>query len=385
MAARRVFFYVQHLLGIGHLRRAATIARALDTAGLDVMVVSGGGEVPGLNIGGATLVQLNATRAADLYFKKLLDETGAPIDDAWRAQRRDALLAAFEAFEPHVCMFELFPFGRRQMRFELMPVLDAAIARAHRPSIVSSVRDILVAQNKPGRNDEMLDLVGRYFDHIVVHGDPACIGFERTFPYAARIADKIRYTGYVVDRSGQATPSSVGTDEVIVSAGGGAVGLELLRAAIAARPMTALANRTWRVLIGVNVPEPDFESLTALASGNVVVERARGDFPTLAANCALSISQGGYNTMMELLEGGARCVIVPYAGGIETEQTLRAREIAKRTPVQVLDETNLSPEALARAADAAMAAPAPDNRAIDTQGATETARLVRAWADAVPW
>ena len=27
---RRVFFYVQHLLGIGHLRRATTLARALD-------------------------------------------------------------------------------------------------------------------------------------------------------------------------------------------------------------------------------------------------------------------------------------------------------------------------------------------------------------------
>ena len=29
MSRRRVFFYVQHLLGIGHLRRAATITRAM--------------------------------------------------------------------------------------------------------------------------------------------------------------------------------------------------------------------------------------------------------------------------------------------------------------------------------------------------------------------
>ena len=37
-----VFFYVQHLLGIGHLRRAAIIARALRRRGIDVDFVSGG-------------------------------------------------------------------------------------------------------------------------------------------------------------------------------------------------------------------------------------------------------------------------------------------------------------------------------------------------------
>ena len=46
MTGARVFFYVQHLLGIGHLRRAATIARALTGAGLDVTVVSGGSGIP---------------------------------------------------------------------------------------------------------------------------------------------------------------------------------------------------------------------------------------------------------------------------------------------------------------------------------------------------
>ena len=49
----RVFFYVQHLLGIGHLRRAAVLARALVAGGFDVLLVSGGAPVEGLALGGA--------------------------------------------------------------------------------------------------------------------------------------------------------------------------------------------------------------------------------------------------------------------------------------------------------------------------------------------
>ena len=34
----RVFFHVQHLLGIGHIRRAAVLARSLAASGFDVIV-----------------------------------------------------------------------------------------------------------------------------------------------------------------------------------------------------------------------------------------------------------------------------------------------------------------------------------------------------------
>ena len=50
--SRRVMFYVQHLLGIGHLKRASLIARAMAAAGLDVSVVLGGREVPGVRLRG---------------------------------------------------------------------------------------------------------------------------------------------------------------------------------------------------------------------------------------------------------------------------------------------------------------------------------------------
>ena len=61
----RVFFYVQHLLGIGHLRRAATLARAMAAGGFDVLLVSGGAPLDGLALGGARFHQLPPLRAAN--------------------------------------------------------------------------------------------------------------------------------------------------------------------------------------------------------------------------------------------------------------------------------------------------------------------------------
>ena len=388
---RRVLFYVQHLLGIGHQRRGATLTRAMQEAGLSVTYVSGGHSIPGLDLGGADMVQLPPVRAVDLYFKKLVDDNDQPIDDAWRTRRREALLEAWRRTRPHIILLELYPFGRRQMRFELLPLLDAALACPQRPVIVSSVRDILVAPPKPERLVEMLDRVQHYFDHVLVHGDPGLIPFDTTFPHAAQIADKLHYTGYVVDRTGRrGGPESPGWDEVLVSAGGGAVGDALLRTAIQARAESALADRRWRILVGVKVPEDDFQALAAQAAkagaaGDIVVERARGDFPTLLMNCAMSISQGGYNTLMECMHAGCRSVIVPYAGGLETEQTLRAELLAKRGVVTVIPETELSPAAIVAAIDRALAAAPAANAGVRTDGAADSARQIAAWAGSVDW
>ena len=381
MSRHRVMFYVQHLLGIGHQRRGATLTRAMTAAGLEVGFVSGGHEIPNLDLGGARLMQLPATRAVDLYFKKLVDENDRPIDDAWRDRRRDTLLAYWRDFQPDVLVFELFPFGRRQMRFELLPLLDAAHALPNRPVVVCSVRDILVAPPKPERELEMLARIERYFDHVLVHGDPDLIPFGRTFPHADEIADKLRYTGYVVDASGRrGGPGDPGWMEVVVSAGGGAVGSQLLRAAMRARTDTRLQDRTWRVLVGVKVDADEFEAMRRDAPDGVIVERARGDFTSLLMNCTLSISQAGYNTVMEAMRAGCRAVVVPYAGGLETEQTLRAELLAERGVLQTVPESDITPENIAAAVERAMDGPPAGAAGIRCDGAEESARLIAAWA-----
>src|SRR5262249_59377694 len=97
----RVFFYVQHLLGIGHVRRAATLARALATGGFDVLLVSGGAPTP-LELGKARLHQLPPVRARDPGLRELSRLDGTPLDDAFRAARRAELLALLGAEAPQV-------------------------------------------------------------------------------------------------------------------------------------------------------------------------------------------------------------------------------------------------------------------------------------------
>ncbi len=387
----RVFFYVQHLLGIGHLRRAAAIARALQEAGAEVIFVSGGAPVDGLDLGGARLVQLPPAVAADSGFSAILDATGQPIDEAWKAARRDRLLQLFAETRPDILLIEMYPFGRRPFRFELRPLLEAARRRADRPRIACSVRDILVDKGRPERVAETVGIVHEMIDLVLVHGDPRLVTLDRTFAGAAEIADRLAYTGYVVERLMAAGKTDRAGGEILVSAGGGAVGAPLFAAALAARRLCRYPdhpwrlNHPWRLITGRNLPAAEAEALAAAArTEGVALETFRPDFTRLLQSCRLSVSQGGYNTVMELIAARCPAVIVPFADGQESEQTLRARLLAERGFLTLVEAEALTPENLAAAIDAALAIDAtsarsetmPANFDLDLDGARRSADIL---------
>jgi len=197
----KALVYVQHLLGIGHLARISHIAWALREAKIDVAVVSGGMPVAGFPKAQVRLIQLPPIRSRDTAFSELVDADERPLNDEFRVLRRERLLGAFEAFRPDVLIIEAFPFARRQMRFELMPLLERAKAKRDPPIIASSVRDILQENRKPGRAEETLRIIRDFFDLVLVHGDPRFARLEETFPLARQIVDRIAYTGLAGDES----------------------------------------------------------------------------------------------------------------------------------------------------------------------------------------
>ena len=366
----KVMFYVQHLLGIGHLARASRIAEAMQARGMAVTMVTGGLPVPGFPAPGIPNLTLPPILAAE-GFAGLVDQDGQPVDDAFRTRRREALLAAFDRLAPDALLIEAFPFGRRQVRFELLPLLKAAQARNPRPLIASSVRDILQANRKPGRDEETVAAL-EGFDAVLMHGDPTFARIEESFPLAARIAGKVHYTGLVAPPAPTPAPDR---HDIVVSAGGGAVGADLIRCAIAARDLLP-TDLDWCVLTGPNLPQPEYDAIAAMAGPRLAVHRFRPDLAGLMAAARVSVSQAGYNTVCDLLVAGCQSVLIPYASGGETEQTLRAEKLAALGLASFLPEDGLTPEAMADAIRAALARSAQPRPALRLDGAQETARLL---------
>ena len=70
------------------------------------------------------------------------------------------------------------------------------------------------------------------------------------------------------------------------------------------------------------------------------------------------------------------------AGGLETEQTLRAEALAAKGALQVVPEDDLSSARLSAAIDRALASPPSSAAGVDINGAAKTSALVKALAGA---
>jgi predicted glycosyltransferase len=369
--AGRVLFHVQHLLGIGHLQRSRRIAEALVASGIEVTLVLGGPPMPEVaRVRGIDILQLPLIRARDATFA-LVDGAGQPVGDALWADRRARLLTAFAQIRPDAVVIEGFPFARRAFRAELDPLIAALRETRPRPRLVCSVRDIPTVRGDPKRLRDIVGQVRGEFDAVLVHGDARFIPFDASFPAAPEIADRLFYTGYVTNPAPPAQPNAP-AGEVLVSVGGGAAGRALLEAAIAARRQGCFSDKGWRFLAGTSLSGAEFDALRHAAPERVVIERFRQDFAALLRTCHVSVSQAGYNTALDILAAGARAVVVPFAQERETEQLIRAEHLAARGAVELLRESELSPEALGAAIVRAAARP-PQPIAIDTDGARRSA------------
>jgi predicted glycosyltransferase len=385
-----ILFYCQHLLGVGHVRRGAVLARALAKSGEQVLFVAGGLPVPGLDLGGVEEVVLPPLTAANDAASELALPGGGPPGRSYLAKRRRQLLALLKQYDPALVLLELFPFGRHAFSFELVPlILALADDRRRRgpaaPRVVVSLRDVLVSKkNQSWYEATVLAVALQWIDRILVHGSSEVIPLTRTFRLADRLLDKVVYTGYLA--SPLAPPKeAVRGGEVVVSGGGGRVAGNLFRTALEARPLCpGAAKRPWRILTGPYLPDELWAELERKTAGlgsvagrpAVTLERFRDDFPSLLRGAALSISQAGYNTVLDIVATGVRAVVVPYEGSGD-EQPLRARMLAERGFLRVVLESELSPPRLAAAIKEALAAShLPTPARLNVDGAERSAKIL---------
>jgi predicted glycosyltransferase len=155
----------------------------------------------------------------------------------------------------------------------------------------------------------------------------------------------------------------------LISAGGGAAGQKLIEIALKSHQHSLNKQRPWTFVTG-----PLAGHLTG-ANESVTIVRSLPDFRSRLAGAAVSISQAGYNTLVEAVAAGTPTIAVPFETDCEKEQRLRAEKFAARGWIKLMHQSELTPLALAGQIDALAGTNTIDTKLDINGGAASAAAL----------
>lgn len=385
---KKLMFYCQHILGMGHLIRSMEIVRGL-VNDFEICFINGGEVIQNFQVPhGVTVVNLPGIKT-DTEFREL-----CPVDEALSLEvvqetRKHLLLNQIAAFQPDVLMVELFPFGRRRFSFELIPLMEAA--KVGGTKVVCSLRDIVVTKQDQARHEaKICRLMNQYFDQLLVHGDPNLHPLEDSFSRVEDLSCEVHYTGYVaqtpennqltlVDRWALNRPSPM----ILVSVGGGRFGHELLKGMVgAAECLATRIPHHIQIFTGPFIPESVFWQLKQAGRDcpNLHIHRYTPNLLAYMQQADLSVSMSGYNTTMNILTTGVNALMLPFKGNDDQEQTMRVRRLDELGVAQMLQMVDVAiPERLAQRVEAALKSTSQSTQ-FDLDGVRQTSQRVRSLA-----
>lgn len=359
---RKILFYCQSLVGLGHLTSSLLVIREL-LKYADVDLIHGGQSIQQMPV----LPGFRHLRLPTILIDSVTDELYAPdsdkpIEAVWA--ERAAAIEQFLGWPYDAVIVEFFPFGRRRLKKEILGLFATVRQRCGNIPIFCFVREILVPAPLDAEQ-RMVKLVKEHIHSVFVRGDPSIIRFEDTFSLTHEIADRLVYAGYVSPAAPVQWP--IRQNKIVISQGGGEIGMNLLRAAIKTAPL--LTEYQFLVVTSSRASVTEIAELQALiSSDNVKVVAFLSNFQEELLTAALSISLGGDNTLMDVISTRTPALAFPYGGN--SEQGLRIEKLSSRGFISVLSQTDLTPAFFCSKIKAALNKPYPDET-IAINGAVE--------------
>ena len=384
----RLLVYTQDGLGLGHLRRASSVATEFLGGDPDGSV---------LTISDSPLGTLLRDVPNHDYLKLPAIVKAGPGDwhslslplefHEMRELRGRLILEAARAFQPDVLLVDHMPHGAMG---ELASTLDAL--RETPTRLVLGVRDIIDAPEvvqRQWQTEGALELLARCYDQVLVYGSRDVFDLAEEYGWPVEIGDTTCYCGYVCTPNQPDHPTRIrsrhlagspGGRLIVAMAGGGADGYRLMSTLLDALPEIHAAQPCKLLLVtGPFMPEAERQDLKRRADRLPVRVRTtvRDPLSYLAA-AHLVVAMAGYNTTVEVLRVGTPALLVPRAGP-SSEQRMRARRFSERGWVSQLDPDELAPARLATAVLQILsgAQPEPRNLAPDLDGLGRAVEYLR--------
>ncbi|WP_027722591.1 glycosyltransferase family protein [Maridesulfovibrio zosterae] len=381
----KIIHYCQHVLGMGHFFRSLEIARALDKE--EVLFVAGGSkpdqDLP-LNI---KYIQLPGLCMDEKFGGLMTTDPSLDLEEV-KKNRATSLLNIFRQEKPDIFLIELFPFGRKAFRFELLPVLDAIKdGQLGNIKVICSLRDILVERDDGGKHEKrVVKYLNKYFNLLLIHSDPQIASLDETFQLLNQITIPYSYTGFTARKPDKGVRESirkslgiaVNEKLLIASAGGGKVGKPLMEAVFKSFSCNSPEKTKLLMLTGPFYDQENFNILYNSSKNfkNITVKKFASDFTNLLTAADAMISMAGYNTCMDILTSGIPTAVLPFAHN--HEQRMRAEKLAKHIPLRVLETKDLVASSMDNVINALlMSCRTSQCHAIDLDGANTSADIIR--------
>ena len=356
----RLALYSHDAKGLGHLRRNLALAHHLARAlpgltGRDVTGLVITGLAPGqehrLPEGFDWLVLPGVKKAEGTYLPQRLRITREDLGLV-----RSALLSGvLTTFSPDLLIIDRHPYGVHQELREPLARLRQASPRAR---VVLGLREVLDTPVTVQREWEELseaDTLRGLIDEVWVYGDSSVHDLSATGEAPAALEERMRYTGYLAHgrdaaettHGSEASGALAGNAEVaeafiLTTAGGGSDGINLLRAAAAARVPDGYRHV---VVTGPQLDAARFHQVAQAAGPRTIVRRTWPGMSHHIQRAAAVISMAGYNTVSEILASDTPALLVPRETP-RLEQLIRATALKHAGAIDLLRVTDLSTAAL---------------------------------------
>lgn len=345
-----VMMYSHDTIGLGHMRRNASIAAALveqvPKASVLMMVGCPAGMVfelkPGIDfVKLPSLAKLGRNQWRPSHLRVSSDTT--------RSIRMGILERATDAFCPDVLLVDHEPSG---VWDELIPTLETLRHRGG-TSVILGLRDIL---DDPARTRAQWEQHGKanavrdLYDEVFVYGD------RRVFPSADYYGletmkpDRVTYCGYVTSlpQRRKRSARAGAPRHILVSGGGGRDAYPVLHASLEALSTIAPERRPEMTLISGPLMDEELSAPLARKArelGAWFLDRT-SDMPALLDTADLLVTMGGYNSVTEAIAAQCPTIVIPRVGP-SSEQRLRAKCLSRLGLVESISQEALNPTHLA--------------------------------------
>ena len=409
---KRVAFYSQHLIGVGHHFRNRQIVNELVKT-CDVFFIDGGRPIFGADLDErVTRIPLPPLRTGSQGIEPV--DTGRDLQAVMR-ERQVRLSEVMEQICPDVFCVEFFPFSRWSLKSEILNTIVRLNQVNPSAKVLCSLRDvptraksdelqstIALAQRRDGDAirfysvpfggiyheflsfnrryyEEVVPVLNLYFDAVLVHGDSQLSRLEDHFPWGTDIGIPVVYTGFVSEKLEDVSrPDGAPDRYVLVSAGGGVEGLALVAPCIEAWKQLeyddALDGREMVIFAGAFIDETHFDALRELCGdGPFRIERFTPNFLVWMKHADLSISRAGYNTCMNVLETQVPSILVPSIAMVD--QVFRAQKLMGLGIAQVMHPDQLGVTKMAKTVAEMLESSVPEHY-LSLDGAVHTRKFI---------